>query len=293
MKALIFGANGQDGYYLGQLCKENGIEPIGISRGGDFLRGDVADFHFVEKLVREHVPAYIFQLAAKSTTAHDALFENHAAIATGAINVLEAVKRHAPAARVFIPGSGVQFVNQGKPISETDPFHASSPYSIARIQSVFAVRYYRSLGIRACVGYLFHHESPRRKPHHVSMKIVQAARRIANGSGETLELGDISVRKEWTFAGDVAQGMLTLMSQDSVSEAMIGSGIAYSIQDWLHAVFTQLGRDWRQHVKTKAGFQPEYSGLLSNPTVMRSLGWSPKVGFESLAKMMLEAEQTL
>ena len=50
MNALIFGVNGQDGYYLTELCKRNGIEPIGISRSGG-LRGDVSDLgtvgHFI------------------------------------------------------------------------------------------------------------------------------------------------------------------------------------------------------------------------------------------------------
>ncbi|MDP9175053.1 MAG: GDP-mannose 4,6-dehydratase [Planctomycetota bacterium] len=289
MKAIIFGANGQDGHYLVRLFLERGIEPIGVSRSGDFVRGDVADFALVEKLVREHSPAYVLQMAAASTTSHDALFENHAAIATGAINVLEAVKRHAPAARVFIPGSGVQFVNIGKPIKETDPFEASSPYSIARIQSVYAARYYRSLGIRTFVGYLFHHESPLRKPHHVSMKVVQAARRIAGGSKEILELGDISVRKEWAFAGDIVEGMLALMEQDQASEAMIGSGIVHSIEDWLEAVFGLLGLEWREHVRTQAGFQPEYKALVSDTSVMHGLGWRVKLGLKELARLMLEA----
>jgi len=134
------------------------------------------------------------------------VWQNHATIATGSLNVLEAVYKHSPAARVFITGSGVQFENRGVPISETDPFEASSLYGVSRIASVYAARYYRSLGVKAYVGYLFHHESPLRKPHHVSRKIVDAVRRISAGSDEIIELGDVSVRKEWTFAGDVAGG---------------------------------------------------------------------------------------
>ena len=65
------------------------------------------------------------------------------------------------------------------PISETDNFEAKSPYSIARIQSVYAARYFRSLGIKVYVGYLFHHESPLRKDNHVSKMITNAVKRIA------------------------------------------------------------------------------------------------------------------
>lgn len=287
MKALIFGASGQDGRYLSDLCRAEHIEPIGVSRTGAPARGDVARFEEVRALVLQHRPAYVFQLAAASTTRHDALFENHETISTGALNVLEAVRREAPEARVFLAGSGVQFENRGGPISERAPFAAASPYAVARIQSVFAARYFRTLGIRAYVGYLFHHESPLRKPGHVAMKIALAARRIAAGSAERLEIGDPSVEKEWTFAGDVARGMLMLVRQDAVTEACIGSGEAHAIQAWIEACFASAGLDWRAHVDVTPGFRPEYARLVSDPAIMRSLGWRPLVGLEALARSMV------
>ena len=290
MNALIFGANGQDGHYLSDLCKSQGITPIGVSRSGDWVRGDVSNPDQVRDLIKRHTPAYIFHLAARSTTRHEALFENHETISTGTLNILESVRTIYPQARVFLAGSGLQFKNTGKPISEKDPFEASSAYAVARIQSVYAARYYRSLGVRVYVGYLFHHESPLRGPGHVSKMIALAAQRIAAGSSEILELGDITVEKEWTFAGDVAQAMLDLVRQDKVFEATIGSGSAYSIQNWLEQCFSVIGKDWKRHVRLKEGFVAEYPRLVSDPSTIRSLGWSPKVGFPELARMMMAAK---
>ena len=290
MNALIFGANGQDGHYLSDLCKSQGITPIGVSRSGDWVRGDVSIPDQVRDLIKRHTPAYIFHLAARSTTRHEALFENHETISTGTLNILESVRTIYPQARVFLAGSGLQFKNTGKPISEKDPFEASSAYAVARIQSVYAARYYRSLGVRVYVGYLFHHESPLRGPGHVSKMIALAAQRIAAGSSEILELGDITVEKEWTFAGDVAQAMLDLVRQDKVFEATIGSGGAYSIQNWLEQCFSVIGKDWKRHVRLKEGFVAEYPRLVSDPSTIRSLGWSPKVGFAELARMMMASK---
>lgn len=286
MKAIIFGANGQDGAYLSAACRERGVEVVGVSRSGDGARGDVSQYDDVERLVIAVQPDYLFHLAASSTTHHNALFENHASINTGTLNVLEAVRRHSPGAKVFITGSGLQFLNAGAPISERDPFHASSAYSSARIASVFTARYYRSLGIHAYIGYLFHHDSPLRKPEHISQKIAMAARRIAAGSDEFVELGDISVKKEWTFAADIAEAIWTFVCQDSVFEATIGSGIGHSIQEWLEQCFGLLGRDWRDSVQFKPGFSAEYKCLLSNPRTIKSLGWAPKVSFVQLATIM-------
>jgi GDPmannose 4,6-dehydratase len=288
MNAIIFGAGGQDGYYLEQICRKQGIDVIGVSLlGPSQIRGDIADFVAVERIIAENKPAYIFHLAASSTTRHDAVFDNHSAISTGTLNILEAVKRHSPSSKVFITGSGVQFKNNGKPISEADEFEANSPYSVARIQSVYAARYYRSLGIRAYVGYLFHHESPFRDESHVSKMITSAVRRISSGGQEKITLGDLSVKKEWTFAGDTVEGILTLVQQDEVFEAVIGSGIPYSIENWLQVCFGMIGRKWDDYVILREGFKPEYPILVSNPSKINQLGWSPKISFRQLAEIML------
>jgi GDPmannose 4,6-dehydratase len=134
---------------------------------------------------------------------------------------------------------------------------------------------------------LFHHESPLRKTNHVSQKIAQAALRIAGGSSESLDLGDISTSKEWTFAGDVSEAIMTLVNQDIVYEATIGSGEAHTINEWLDACFGMINADWREHVTKIEGFTAEYPLLLSNPQTINSLGWRPRVSFYDLASLMM------
>ncbi len=263
MKTLIFGANGQDGFYLAESCRKRNIEPIGISRSGNWLKGDVACYKQVETLIRHYSPDFIFHLAANSSTGHEVLWENHQTICTGTLNILEVVKLHSPRSKVFITGSGLQFVNNGTPISEKDPFLTSNAYALNRIQSTYAARYYRSLGLQVYVGYLFHHESPLRKSHHVSKKITSAVYKIATGELSFLEVGDIRVTKEWTFAGDVAEGMLTLTGQNNVYEAVIGSGVSHSIQDWLELCFDYVGLDWKKICDLSGGF----SGRISLPSL--------------------------
>jgi GDPmannose 4,6-dehydratase len=287
MKAVVFGSNGQDGAYLVELLQGRRIETVGVSRSGAWRTADVSRFADVELVVREVRPDLIFHLAANSTTRHDTLFENHETISTGALNILECARKHCPGARIFLAGSGVQFHNAGEPINEETPFEASSPYAVARIQSVFAARYFRSLGMRIYVGYLFHHESPRRRPTHLSRMIALAAQRIAAGVQQELSLGDISVVKEWMFAGDAMRAVLRLVEQDDVFEAVIGTGEGHSVQEWLEQCFSRVGLLWQDHVRTKEGFQAEYGCLLSRPARIMSLGWRPEVTFAALADMMM------
>lgn len=288
-RVIIFGSSGQDGCYLTDIYKNIGYDVIGISRSCDSIQRDIGSFDKVQELVRTYKPDFIFHLAAESTTRHDALFANHTTIGTGTLNILEAVYRWNPHCRVFLAGSGLQFVNNGVPIRESDPFEARNAYSVERIHSVYAARYFRSLGIRVYVGYLFHHESPLRKVGHVSQNIVQAVKRIASGSSEILKLGDISVEKEWAFARDIAEGMALMVTQDAVFEAVIGTGITHTIEDWLRICFASVGLDWKDHVELQYGFVPEYKRLVSNPETMHSLGWHARVGIAELAGLMLES----
>jgi GDPmannose 4,6-dehydratase len=289
VKALIFGVNSQDGYYLKQVCEHNNVEVIGVSRSeGEWIRGSVADYGFVSQLIRQLLPEYIFHIAAKSTTRHAAIFENHETISTGSFNILEAVKNSSPYSHVFITGSGVQFVNEGRPIRETDPFFASSTYSVSRIQSVYAARYYRSLGIKAYVGYLFHHESPLRKPSHLSKLTTNTIKAILAGNIQKIEIGNLSVRKEWAFAEDIAKGIFVLVKQGDVYEACIGTGKAYSIEYWLEACFKYVGLNWKEFVTEKNdGFIPEYELLVSDPSTIKSLGWQAETNIDELVKKMM------
>jgi GDPmannose 4,6-dehydratase len=287
MNAIIFGASGQDGFYLTQLLEQQGVSVIGVSRSGGFLNVDISDFGQISDLIKKYKPAFIFHLAANSTTRHDAIFENHETIATGTLNILEAVHQYSPETKVFISGSGLQFENKGVPIKETDPFEARDAYSVSRIQSVYAARYFRRLGLKVYVGYFFNHDSPRRTERHMAQKIASAARRIAKGSDEKIEIGDMTVIKEWTYAGDVVKGIWQMVSQDNIYEGNISSGKGYSILQWVETCFKIIGKDYRDHVVEKNAFKAEYVKLVSDNTRIKSIGFEQTVSFEELAKMMI------
>ncbi len=286
-KALIFGASGQDGIYMTRLCEAQGIDAITVARSDGFeYKGSVADGFFVESLVKMK-PDYIFHLAANSTTRHEALFENHETISTGTLNILESVKKYAPESRVLITGSGVQFKNIGEPISETTAFEASNAYAIARIQSVYAARYFRRLGIKAYVGYLFHHESPYRHATHVSKMITDKIKAILAGKPEKITIGDATVQKEWAFAQDIVEGIFTLVNQDQVFEATIGTGITHSIMDFLQECFRQANLPTEPYIEFLHNFKSEYPKLVSNPQTIHSLGWQARTDLKQLVEILL------
>lgn len=157
---------------------------------------------------------------------------------------------------------------------------------------MYLARYFRSIGIQTYVGYLFHHESPLRNERHVCQRIATAAHRIAKGSKEIIELGDISVRKEWTYAGDIAEGIMTLIEQDEVFEVVIGSGQSYSIENWLDECFKLVNKDWRHYVVCRENFKSDYPIMVSNPVTINSIGWHATTTIAELAKLMIDHQET-
>lgn len=287
-KAIIFGISGQDGFYLSSLLGKEGIEVIGSSRTQG-IKGDVGNLFFVESLIKDHKPDYIFHLAADSSTKHHYLFENHNSISTGTINILESCRIYSPETKIFLAGSAMQFENNGTPISESTPFSANSPYSLARIQSTYAGRYYRDyFGMKVYVGFLFNHDSPRRAENHINQKIVRTIQRIKSGENVKLEIGSLDVRKEFNSADDIVEAIWILVNQDLIFECVIGSGESHSIEEWIKICCSVAGIKWKDYVIESKNFSPEYLNLVSSPKIINSIGWSPQNNIFTLAQKMME-----
>ena len=290
MKALIFGITGQDGYYLSNICSQHNVEIIGVSRNNkNWLVGDISSFEFVEKTIKELKPDYIFHLAANSTTQHSAVFENYNTITTGTLNILESVLQHSPQSKVFLSGSALQFRNNGSPINENMPLEARDAYSVARIQSLYWARYYRSIGIKTYMGFFFNHDSPLRTARHLNQKIAMTVKRIANGSKEKLFIGDLHAKKEFSFAGDIMEAVWILVNQDNIYEAVIGSGEAHEICDFVKGCFDKVHLDYRRFIEKDTRFISTYKVLVCDPTIIMKLGWHPVISFEQIIDMMMKA----
>ena len=192
---------------------------------------------------------------------------------------------------MFISGSGLQFLNTGNPIKESDPFTANDAYSVSRIQSVFAARYFRSLGLKVYVGYFFNHDSPLRSERHVTKKISETVKRIAAGSNELLEIGDMSVIKEWSFAGDIVKGIWLLVNQDIIFEANIGSGEGHSIKEWADICFKIAGVLPENNITQSKGFASSFKQLVCDNTLLKSLGYQSAISFNGLAEKMMHDKE--
>ena len=204
-------------------------------------------------------------------------------------------------------GNGVRFYQAsssemyGKvrevPQNEQTPFHPRSPYACAKVYSYWqTINYREAYGLYACNGILFNHESPRRGETFVTRKITRAATRIKEGLQEKLYLGNLDAKRDWGFAGDYVEAMWLMLQQDEPDDFVVATGRTYSVREFLEGTFELLGLDWRKYVDCDPRYlrPAEVDLLLGDASKARNkLGWSPKVDFKELVRMMVDHDRKL
>jgi GDPmannose 4,6-dehydratase len=311
-RALITGITGQDGSYLAELLLAKGYEVAGVVRRTshhsyeriehlidrmEIVAADLLDQHSLTQVIKETQPDEVYNLAAQSyvPTSWTQPVLTGEFTALGVTRILEAIRLAHPAARFYQASSSEMFGRvRETPQSETTSFYPRSPYGVAKVYGHWiTVNYRESYGIYAVSGILFNHESPRRGIEFVTRKVTDAAARIKLGLAGELRLGNLEARRDWGFAGDYVDAMWRMLQQAEPKDYVIGTGVTHSVRDLVQAAFSHLGLEYEKFVTVDPRFirPAEVDLLLADPSRARAeLGWAPKVGFEELVAMMVDAD---
>jgi GDPmannose 4,6-dehydratase len=184
---------------------------------------------------------------------------------------------------------------QEVPQRESTLLWPRSPYGVAKVFGHYmTINYRESYGMHASSGILFNHESPRRGPEFVTRKVTRAVARIHLGLQKELELGNLEARRDWGFAGDYVEAMWLMLQQEEADDYVIATGETHSIRELLDVAFRTVGvEDWQPYVKLNTAYiRPAEVDLLIGDAskAKEKLGWTPRVGFEQLVRMMVESD---
>jgi len=314
-RALITGVTGQDGSYLAEFLLEKGYEVIGMVRRTSTLnferirhiqddltlvQGDLLDQVSLIEILREHRPHEVYNLAAQSfvPTSWKQPVLTGEFTALGVTRILDAIRLVDPSTKFYQASSSEIFGRVREvPQKETTPFYPRSPYGVAKVYGHWiTVNYRESYGLFACSGILFNHESPRRGLEFVTRKVTHGAAKIKLGLAKELRLGNLEARRDWGFAGDYVQAMWLMLQQDKPDDYVVATGKTHSVRELCELAFGYLDLDYRDYVtQDPAFFRPaEVDQLVGDASKARAkLGWEPKVTFEELIRMMVEADMAL
>jgi GDPmannose 4,6-dehydratase len=311
-KALITGITGQDGSYLAELLLEKGYEVHGLVRRSssfntwriDHVRerlvlhyGDLVDQNSLARALEVLEPDEVYNLAAQSHVKVSFEMPEYTTDVTalGVLRLLDAVRDLGLKARVYQAGSSEMFgLVQETPQTEKTPFHPRSPYGVSKVYGHWlAVNYRESYAMHVSNGILFNHESPRRGENFVTRKITMGVAAIKQGREKELRLGNLDAKRDWGYAKDYVEVMWRILQQDKPSDYVIATGETHSVREFCEEAFGCVGLDWKDFVKVDPKyFRPAEVDLLlgDSSRARRELGWSPKVTFKELARLMVEAD---
>ena len=310
--ALITGITGQDGSYLAEFLLSKGYGVVGMVRRSstvtferiqhiqneiDIAQGDLHDQSSLVAALEQYKPDEIYNLAAQSfvATSWSQAVLTGEVTALGVTRLLEAIRSVNPKVRFYQASSSEMFGKVTEtPQRETTSFYPRSPYGVAKVYGHWiTVNYRESYGLYSVSGILFNHESPRRGLEFVTRKISNGVALIKLGLSKELHLGNLEARRDWGFAGEYVQAMWKMLQQETPEDYVIGTGETHSVREFADMAFKYVGLNYEDYVVQDPRFlrPSEVDVLISDPTKARQkLAWEPKIKFQGLVEMMVEAD---
>lgn len=305
---LITGGTGFAGSHLVELLLKNGETSVHVTsqrgRGGyvaqllpktQIHQLDLTDFDQTAALIKALKPTQIYHLAATaavgaSFTQTRKIIDDHSHLQ---LSLLEAVRLHAPAARVLSIGSALEYATTPTiphlVIDEYYPIGPISPYAVSKtLQSLLALSYAKLHQLNIIVARPFNHIGERQTSGFVMADFAQQIVKIERGEQTEIRVGNLKPERDFTDVRDMVAAYVLIMEKGTIGEIYnIGSGQAYSIQqllNWLReAALVKV-----PVVEDPEKFRPlDIHSIIADNDKVRALGWQPTENIKATVARVL------
>jgi len=302
-RILVTGIEGFAGGHLARHLASAGHEVIGLHWAdapaglpGELHRGDVCDFDATRALIETTKPDGIIHLAGISSVAlsESRQMTTYEVNALGTLKLLEAVRQLQLRCRLVLISSADVYgrSNVGRPLSEDLPSLPLSPYALSKLMTGEAGRFYhRAFELDTVVLRPFSHTGPGQSSTFVFPKVANAIARIERGQMEpVIEMGDLSVRRDYTDVRDVVRAYLLAFENCTAGETYnVTSGRPLVIQEGVDYLCS-LSRVPVQVKSSAAKFRKHDIPLLTgDPSKFAAAtGWKPEIPFTKTLSDLLD-----
>ena len=197
----------------------------------------------------------------------------------GTLNIVNAARKHGVEKVVSTSTSEVYGSARYTPIDEAHPLQPQSPYSASKIAAdQIALSYFHSFGTPVAVCRPFNTFGPRQSNRAVIPTVIT---QIAAAESE-IRLGATSPRRDFTYVGDTAAGLIAVAESDETvgRQVNLGTGWDVSIGETVEIIKDLMGSSASVTCESER-LRPEGSEvdrlLASNELVRELTGWSPEL----------------
>ena len=314
-RIVITGAAGQDGLILGLKLANAGHQVIGIVRNEEqkTLLGlynpsiqvemlDSSTLKSVIEFLERAQPEQIYHLSAKSSVANswsdsENTLQTNIFYTLNWLNALNQLKMHST--RFYHASSSEMFgLPKTHPQNEETLLHPRSPYGVSKVAAHHLVVNYReSFGQFASTGILFNHESPLRDVKFVTRKITNGVARIVRGNADSLTLGNLDISRDWGWAPDYVDGMISILNHSSPDDFILATGKSHTLKEFVSTAFACVGiMEWETFLRLDSALSrpADVISVVGDATrAHQILGWAPITTFEEMIKAMVDFDLEL
>lgn len=307
-RILITGANGFVGQILCKALQQNGHHVIALvgnasssqpKHADQCLRCDIRDGQALDQAIAQAKPTHVVHLAAVThvpTSFKEPLLTWETNV-IGSVNLLQALRNHAPDAFVLFVSSSEVYgdaFKQGSALNESSPCHPLNPYAASKLAAEAAFNEYFRQGQPGVIVRPFNHIGAQQSPEFVTASFARQIARIEAGQQPpVLEVGNLLAERDFLDVQDVCNAYVQLLAlSDTDSEyprcLNICSGQPRQIRNVLDMLL-ELGTQNVEIVEDPERMRPSDipRALGDNSLIQRTVGWTPNIDLRDTLTALL------
>lgn len=273
--------------YAGNL--EN-LKDIEKEENYKFIKGDICDGVFVDKLFKDEIFDLVVHFAAESHVDRSVLNSKDFVVTNveGTMNLLDAAKNNGNVRFHHVSTDEVfgALEMDDKPFNETTPYDPRSPYSASKAASDHLVRaYFHTHNLPVTISNCSNNYGPYQFPEKLIplfvTNLIEGKKIPLYGTGENI--------RDWIHVEDHNRGVEMIIKKGELGETYCLGGASEKQNIEITKDILRLmgkGDEMIEHVEDRKGHDLRYAIDFSKAT--EKLGWEPQIDFKEGLEMTVQ-----
>jgi GDP-4-dehydro-6-deoxy-D-mannose reductase len=217
----------------------------------------------------------------------------------GTFHLLEALKKHAPGARVlFVSSSDIYGFSPGsegnaaRVLAEDEPFHLVSPYALSKFNGELLAGFYcRCEGLDIVIVRPFPHTGPGQSPDFVCSDWARQVVQIERGSREpVIRVGNLEAQRDFTDVRDAVRAYILLLQKGRKGEVYnVCSGRGVALREILDTLLASTPKKVRVEQDPERLRKVDIPSLVGDSRKLTAeTGWEPRIPLRTSLADLLE-----